>query len=391
MKQIVCLLLLFFIAHCSFAQWSTETITKGSHRLYNFSRIIGAPYINLTDSVTNSFDKLEGDLIRWVSRDFSEREIKYYITTKIDSFNCRQIVHNAIWNFHRRSYIQSRIYYMKFKHHYLKPYNYHLKFNQVFRDEEAKRFFKHLRSENPGMLDSLYQQQYDIKTRSLLNELNRIAVADAIYVLGLIDSYKSIPLLESIARDTLMYEKTEIEIARLALARLGNRAYEDSILKYTTCNDTLSEYDCYKQFNNLVYICTQQSASKFIDFLRYTQDGDIGGRTIYNSGETVRLVRRFLLFRKKVVLNMRNAVVHKIYYVPKRFLATEYLLAKLDFKFFDGLDESYFDPFNVAFEMDFFGRSSKCQYRCVPSNVEKLLTWLEDNKENYKLNRRVLF
>jgi len=368
---------------------------SGSERLYQFAKMVGAPYTNLTDSVANNFDNLEDDLIRWVSRDFSEQEINYFITSRIDSSNCRQKVCNKIWNFNRRSYIKSRLYYIKFKHHYLKPYNYHMKFNQRYPDG-YNAFFKHLSSNYPALLDSLYQQQYDIKRNDLLNQLNKIAVGDAIYVLGLIDSYKSIPLLETIIQDTLKYEKSDIEVAKLALARLGNRMYEDSILKYSTISDTLTKIDCYKLFDNYVYISTQQSVYKFTDFLRYN-DGDPRDSTVYLHCDSIGTVKVFLFFRKRIIFPgaSSSSFVISNFYIPIRYYTMEYLFCKLHHPLFDGLEESGFLKVPDE-EIDTRkGRKFFCHYLFAKEfwneKSENMLKWLEDNKDNYKLNRRVLF
>jgi len=387
---------------------------SGSERLYQFAKMIGAPYTNLTDSVANNFDKLEDDLIRWASRNFTETEVEYYLT-RFDSVRCRQKVRDEIWNFNQLSMIKSLFQYIGFKHKYFKPYNYKFSFRKRNAQGTSYYFFEYIDSNYPYVFNNLYQEQYDIQKKELLDKLKRVEVGDVIYVLGLIDSYKSISFLEKIIQDTLKYCKSDIEVAKLALARLGNTEYEESILKDTFCSCLTLMYrdkepiliDSLKggcnEFSNLfkflskyVYINTQQSVYKFTDFLRYRKDGHFTGGNAYTryfcAGDTIKYTyRKFIFFRKTKILLPGTIGILNATYLSRRYAVLEYLLYALKDKYF--YDISFLDGYVKEYCVEYPGGCafSCCNLNHIDDYVEKMLQWLEDNKGNYKLNRRVLF
>ncbi|MCQ2975556.1 MAG: hypothetical protein MJ211_12215 [Bacteroidales bacterium] len=163
--------------------------------------------------------------------------------------------------------VLGRKYFRTFKKEFMTPYNYKYSYKQIkdnywsFKSENA--YWNYMEQNYPITLDSIYNVFYQKEAEKIMTRLNKLDVSELIYSLGLLDLETNIQLFTSISDDYKHYSENEIILAKMASARLGDKKSEDYLLS----DSVFENFRFDMQINVLTYLCTQNSAYKFVKLL----------------------------------------------------------------------------------------------------------------------------
>jgi len=245
---------------------------------------------------------------------------------------------------------------------------------QKIMDETTKEFMRNAEKirEEADIKNVPYDSLYSLKLNDLIKDNIRIKSLYArnrvspIYarLLGWLDYKPAIPILEAVIKDSLITDKyaidnkDELELnCKLALARMGNKFYEDGIInKYKVIEMDCSRSDFCKPLDDLFYINTRKS----IDFvIELTKTGKTYKRFHPEIGELPPCSSKssILLYLSAVIID---------YPIEGMFGG------KIDFY-------TFHNPVAWADE-DFYSEQ-----------IPKLEKWIIQNKDTYKINTEKLF